>query len=166
MGFSDWSKQPDIRPSIHAPIHASNLSYHARVQMCGIIIKTNTTLTKIRTINVAPAAIDGRSVVWLMWRTTTLSKMMKMRETLKDNSNYTAARQAIDDDDAEGEIIRFDSIRLELNWVTTSTTSSGGNGQPTNHSLPFHPSVCEFYSMRVLNCVNCKHLVGFWGHSE
>lgn len=29
--------------------------------MCGIIIKTNTTLTKIRTINVAPAAIDGRS---------------------------------------------------------------------------------------------------------
>lgn len=82
--------------------------------MCGIIIKTNTTLTKIRTINVAPAAIDGRSFVWLMWRTTTLSKMMKMRETLKDNSNYTAARQAIDDDD-DAEVKSFDLIRFDWN---------------------------------------------------
>lgn len=42
-----------------------------------------------------------------------VSKMMKMRETLKDNSNYTAARQAIDDDDAE--VKSFDLIRFDWN---------------------------------------------------
>lgn len=78
--------------------------------MCGIIIKTNTTLTKIRTINVAPAAIfDGRLA------DVEDNDVVEddEDETLKDNSNYTAARQAIDDDDAE--VKSFDLIRFDWN---------------------------------------------------